>query len=483
MSEQSERPHILLITTDQQRGDCLGLEGHPVLQTPNLDWLGRRGTFFRRGYSECPSCIPARRVLMTGQAPDANGLVGFAGFENYDPPHTLAGELTHAGYQTEMIGKLHLYPRRKRYGFEHLALADASHSWSGDIGENEYVDWLRARGKEAVEPGVAHGVDSNGWVGRPSHLPEEEMHTYWCVSKAIEFLERRDPTAPFFLNLSLVDPHPPLTPPQLYYDRYVREELPTPIVGDWVDWLPEAERGLNVAASRVHLDEKAMHYARAAYYGMINFVDDQLGRLFHFLRRRGMMNDTLILFSSDHGEMLGDHHMFRKTFAYEASARVPFLAKAPAGWEYPECETYAPVGWQDIMPTLLAAAGAPIPDCVTGKSLLPLMRGEEEKKPRAVLHGEHAGCYAYTDGVQFLTDGHQKYIWYTQTGQEQLFDLDSDPNEIHDLARQPEKGGVLAVWRRRLIAQLKDRPEAFSDGEKLIVGQEHRAHMPRRATA
>jgi arylsulfatase A-like enzyme len=474
----NEQPNILLITTDQQRGDCLGLDGHPVLQTPNLDWLGRSGTFFRRGYSECPSCIPARRVLMTGQAPDANGLVGFAGFENYDPPHTLAGELTRAGYQTEMVGKLHLFPLRKRYGFEHLTLSGASHSWGGKVGENEYVDWLRARGKEATEPGVAHGVDANGWVGRPSHLPEEETHTYWCVSKAIEFLERRDPTAPFFLNLSLIDPHPPLTPPQFYYDRYIQEELPQPVVGDWVDWLPDPQRGLNVDAARVHLDAKTMRYARAAYYGMINFVDDQLGRLFQVLRRCSLMGNTFILFSSDHGEMLGDHNLFRKTFAYEASARVPFLAKAPVSWKYSEYETCAPVGWQDIMPTLLDAAGAPIPDCVTGKSLLPLMRGEEENKPREVLHGEHSGCYEYNDGVQFLTDGHSKYIWYTQTGQEQLFDLDTDPNEMRDLARYEANNGVLALWRKRMVAQLKDRPEGFSDGEKLIAGRPHGHFVP-----
>src|SRR5690606_11428258 len=216
-------------------------------------------------------------------------------------------------------------------------------------------------------------VDSNGWVGRPSHLAEEEMHTHWCVSRAIEFLDRRDPTAPFFLNLSFIDPHPPLTPPQFYYDRYIHEELPEPVVGDWVDWLPEVERGSGVSAARVHVDKQTMRYARAAYFGMINFVDDQIGRLLNYLRRCGFLNNTLIVFSSDHGEMLGDHHLFRKTFAYEASARVPFLVKAPSSWEYPEMETCAPVGWQDIMPTLLDAAGVEIPGSVTGKSLLPLM--------------------------------------------------------------------------------------------------------------
>lgn len=473
-----ERPNILLITTDQQRGDCLGIEGHPVLQTPNLDWIGRSGTHFRRGYSECPSCIPARRVLTSGQAPAVNGMVGYMEGVEWNPPHTLAGELSKAGYQTELIGKLHHHPPRKRYGFDHMTLSDSSYV-NKTFGRNEYTDWLRAKGETALDEGIAHGVNSNGWVGRAHHLSEDKMHSFWCVSKSIDFLEMRDPTAPFMLHLSFVDPHPPLTPPQFYYDRYVHQELPEPVVGDWVDWSPEVERGANVASSRVHLDKQTMHYARAAYYGMINFVDDQIGRLFNHLQRNGLMRNTLVLFTSDHGEMLGDHHLYRKTFAYEASARVPFLAKMPASWNYPEhIETDAPVGWQDIMPTLLDAAGVEIPDSVTGKSLLPLMRGDEEGKPREVLHGEHSGCYDYNDGVHFLTDGHCKYIWYTQTGQEQLFNLDEDPNEIHDLARQEDSAKVLLMWRERLITQLNGRPEGFSDGEQLSAGRPHRAVVP-----
>jgi arylsulfatase A-like enzyme len=368
---------------------------------------------------------------------------------------------------------------RKRWGFDHIALSDASHGWSGMVGENEYADWLRSTGETMIEPGVAHGVDANGWVGRPNYLPEEKTHTFWCTSKAIDFITKRDPTAPFFLNLSYVDPHPPLTPPQFYYDRYINDDLPMPAVGDWVDWFPEEQRGLGVADWRIHINERAMRQARAAYYGMINFVDDQVGRLMNCLRRTGLMQNTFILFTSDHGEMLGDHNMFRKTFAYEGSARVPFIARAPKIWKLPtQNTTNAPVGWQDIMPTLLDAAGIEIPNSVTGKSLLPLMRGEEENAPREVLHGEHAGQYNYNDGVHFLVGSRHKYIWYSQTGQEQLFDLQNDPNELRDLARGEDSGEVVGEWRDRLIEVLKDRPEGFTDGKKLIAGQPHKHMVP-----
>lgn len=462
------RPNIILITTDQQRGDCLGIDGHPVLQTPNLDWLARTGTFFKRAYSECPSCIPARRVLMSGQAPAANGMVGFKGNVEWNPAHTLAGELSKAGYQTEMVGKLHLYPLRKRYGFNHLTLAE------GVRGENnDYVEWLREGGAVPLEMGVAHGISTNGWVGRPSHLPEHKTHTFWCVSQAINFIHKRDQTVPFFLNVSFIDPHPPLTPPQFYYDRYAGLDLPKPVVGDWAPPYAGPEKGLDINASVLSLDEQTMHYARAAYYGMINHIDDQVGRLINFLRDRRLLHHTFFLFTSDHGEMLGDHNMFRKTFAYEASARVPFIVRAPQSMDYPEeIVTHAPVGLQDVMPTLLEAAGVPIPETVTGQSLLPLMRGEEVGW-RDVLQGEHAGCYRYEDGVHFLVSERFKYVWYSQTGREHLFDLENDPNELVDLAQTQDADSKLDSWRKQLAHLLRDRPEGFSNGEALIVGRPH----------
>ena len=160
---------------------------------------------------------------MTGTAPAANGAVGFKSAP-WQPPHTLAGELSKAGYQTEMIGKLHLTPHRKRYGFDHMQLADGTRG-----ADNDYVEWLRQyHRRHEVDPGMAHGISANGWVGRPHHLPEEQMHTFWCVDRAMDFLRKRDPSAPFFLNLSFIDPHPPLVPPAPYYDRYIHRSLPDP---------------------------------------------------------------------------------------------------------------------------------------------------------------------------------------------------------------------------------------------------------------
>jgi arylsulfatase A-like enzyme len=467
----SARPNLLLIVTDQQRGDCLGLDGHPVLSTPNLDQLGHEGARFRRAYSEAPSCIPARRTLIAGLAPHRHGMVGFQHGVPWEPAATLPGLLTAAGYQTELIGKLHLYPPRKRFGFQRVQLADSA----GGGPHNDYGDWLRRQGARPPDPG-GHGVDGNGWVGRPSHLPEELSHSTWCVDRALEFLARRDPTAPFFLCVSFIHPHPPLTPPRLYYDRYMQLDLPEPVVGDWVPAFAGPPRGQAVNASRVRLDRETMRRCRAAYYGLINHVDDQLGRL---LRR--VKPDTFVLFTADHGEMLGDHHRFRKTYAYEGSARVPFLTWAPPAMGLPRsvvCD--APVGLQDVMPTLLEAAGVPPPAGVSGRSVLPLIRGQASEAGgwREALHGEHAGFYEPDDGMHYLVDARTKYVWYSQTGQEQLFDLERDPQERHDLARTADADARLRPWRRRLVAELRSRPEGFADGERLVAGRPHQQLVP-----
>ena len=471
MPDDSARPNILLITTDQQRGDCLGIDENspPALQTPNLDELARGGARFRRGYTECPSCFPARRCLMSGMAPAAQGMVGMSG-RDWDPPHTLAGALRDSGYQTQLVGKLHLQPRGKRFGFEHQVLSDAPLQY-----DDAYARWLRdVHGRREVDAVCSHGQDPNGWVARPTHLPDEQTHTYWCVSSAIEFLEHhRDPTAPFFLNVSIFDPHPPIAPPRFYYDRYLHLDLPDPVIGDWADDWDGPQKGLRTDAWRINLDREQMRCCRAGYYGTVNFVDDQVGRLLQFLRRNRLMHNTFILFTSDHGEMLGDHHLYRKCWPYEASARVPFVIRAAETMQCPrEVVSDRPVGLQDVLPTLLDAAGVPIPGACTGRSLLPIVRGEQAPV-REFLHGEHAGQYEYRDGMHYLVDARHKYVWYTQRACEHLFDLVEDPHETHDLAREPDAEARLDPWRERMVGILKDRPEGFVQDGRLTLGRTH----------
>ncbi|MFW5830470.1 MAG: sulfatase-like hydrolase/transferase, partial [Planctomycetota bacterium] len=268
------RPNILLLMTDQQRGDCLSCDGHPVLRTPNIDNIAADGTRFRHGYSACPQCIPARRSLMSGQTPHGHGV-----YCNYDTilnGPTLPGELSKAGYQTHLCGKLHLFPQRKLYGFMSADWADAPHE--GAVSTGDYGRWLREQGVTIPDAGMAHGCTPNGWVARPFHLPEHYHFSNWTTDCALRFLERRDPTVPFFLKVSYHQPHQPCTPPQHYWDRYMQEELPRPVMGDWV--VPqEFEPGLGVQSWQCPLPWRLLREWRAGYYGCINHIDDQICRI------------------------------------------------------------------------------------------------------------------------------------------------------------------------------------------------------------
>jgi len=450
----SDRPNVLLILTDHFRGDCIGRLGHPVAETPHLDSLSRDGAIFSRGYTPCPSCVPARRSLMTGMTPYSAGMVGYQDGKPWQYKHTMAGEMTAAGYQSINIGKTHFHPKRLHLGFEQL------------ITPEDYEEWLSSQPSIDVER-LGHGVHANSWMARPNHLPEHLMEETWFTSRARDFLEKRDTTRPFFMCLSFNGPHPPWCPPTTYYDQFVNRDLPAPTVGEWAQHHQEdAEYPLDVNAWRGSIENHLHHRARAAYFAYLSYIDAQVGRLMNILTRGGNKN-TLVLFTSDHGEMLGDHNLWRKTYAYEASARVPFIIKLPSSMKGPRNRKITNlVGWEDIMPTFLDIAGASIPSQVEGKSLLPLLLGGNSPS-REYYHGEHSPCYHPENANQFLTDQTWKYIWNPITGKEQLFDISNDPEECRDLSNVEKYSMTTEDWRLRLAKHLKGRIEGLSDGKTL----------------
>ncbi|MHC4481134.1 MAG: sulfatase-like hydrolase/transferase, partial [Planctomycetota bacterium] len=374
-------------------------------------------------------------------------------------PEVLGG----AGYQTHAVGKMHFYPQRAHLGFHSLDSYEATQNFDGTY-VNDYFEWLRDRTGGRIQE-RDHGLTSNGWAARPSHLPEELHNNSWVASRGIEFLRRRDRTRPFFLFLSFHRPHPPLDPPQPYWDLYKDREVPPVPVGDWA-----CEHDVPVCEVDVwhgRLDERLLARARRAYYAQVAHIDCQVGRVMRALWHL-RVGPTAVVFASDHGEMLGDHHLFRKSYAYEGSARVPLLLCPPDGAAVGFCD--APVAVEDLYPTIIELAGLPVPERSEGRSLLPLCRGDNAAR-RPYVHGEHAACYADDQAMQYLTDGREKYIWFTLSGREQLFDLREDPDELHDLAGDEAARERLELWRSRLIAQLASRSEdGLSDGERLIPG-------------
>lgn len=462
------RPNIILIVADQLRGDCLGIEGrHPVL-TPRLDGLAAAGARFTHAYSTAPVCIPARRSLLSGQAPRSHGLLGFRDGVEWDEERTLPALLRAAGYHTQLVGReMHQHPARKRFGYDEMTIGEDYQRWLAErLGTDAEHDPADPYGG----PLYSTGIMQNDWTVAPWPYPDDTHFTAWTITQARRFLQRRDPSQPYFLTISLLAPHPPLVPPAFYLDRYLRMELPEPVVGDWAD---EPDTPHAPDAARARLDGELGRAARAAYYGLINHIDDQLGRvltMLNGLRGAGAQSgNTVVAVTADHGEMLGDHHLWRKSLPYEGAARIPLLIRAPERYGIrPGTVLDSPVSLEDVMPTLLDFAGVEAPAGIDGVSLRPLLTTAAPLE-RDPIHLELANG----DGSSFqaLTDGRTKYVWFTETGREQLFDLRADPGETIDLAEHEGQADRLAEWRQMLIAALTDRPEGFVDGGALVPGR------------
>ena len=458
-STEDERPNIILFTTDQQRGDHVSIAGHPVVETPNVDSFVEHGAYFPNAYTEIPSTTGARRCLLGGQGSYSCGLVGYAAREWHEP-NTLARVLADAGYHCINVGWRNLHPGRKLYGFHNVIPHEERE------GDDDYMDWLRQQaGPTAAERG--HGCDANGWLARPWHLDENLHPTTWTTRVALEHLRKRDPTRPVFIWISHLRPHSPYDPPKFFWDMYINRELPPIPEGDWSKKHDVKPLGMQRAAWRGRLTPLQNQRMRAGYMGLCTHIDYELGVLLEELQRSlKMLDDTLILYTSDHGDMMGDHLLHRKTYAYEGSARIPFVIRYPKDFDLPSAVFENVVGLQDVMPTLLEAAGVEIPDSVTGKSIFKAIRGEQW---REFIHGEHSPCYAREEAMQYLTDGKEKYIYFPATGEEQFFYLAKDRQELHDLSKDAGCRDRIALWRKCLIEILGNRGDGFSDGKTLLL--------------
>lgn len=459
------RPNVMIFMADQFRGDCLGIDGHPDVKTPFLDTLALRGARFTRAYSATPTCIAARAGLLTGMCPSHHGRVGYQDGLAWSYPHTLPGCFTQAGYQTKCVGKMHVHPLRSRQGFQDVELHDgflhyyrksAMPYYENQMIADDYLYEMQGKGHKDI---TDTGIECNGSVARPWPYEEETHPTRWVADRTIDFLRRRDRDHPFFLMASFVRPHPPFDAPQCFFDMYRGKELRRPPVGDWASPVGSREQSSPYGVA----DPELLKEAQIGYYACITQIDHQIGRIMEQLLLEGVLDNTYVLFISDHGELLGDHNLYRKSLGYEGSARVPFLLSGPGIQRGTVNDSV--VELMDVMPTLLDACGIAIPDTVDGKSLLPLLQGGEW---REWVHGEH--LYE-GETAQYIVTSRDKYLWFSGTGREQYFDLANDPQERHNLIDDPACQERIAHLRGALIAELDGREEGHSDGERLIPGR------------
>ncbi|MCL2421302.1 MAG: sulfatase-like hydrolase/transferase [Defluviitaleaceae bacterium] len=429
------KPNILLITTDQQRFDTIQALGNQHIYTPHLNWLVDEGVSFTRCYADSPICMSSRATIMTGTHGYTNGLTG--NNDNCIPMRdrpTLPGVLTANGYQTRAQGKMHFNPIRANYGFEHMELP---------------LDYYRnLAGGPHVPKG--HGVGENEIEPVISTVDEVRSATYWTVDRSIDFMETRDDTRPFFLWTSFAKPHPPFDPSYNYWSLYQNKTLPAPITGDWSADPSTRPQGFYSSAYTLNnghrMSEEQMMDSKRAYYACITQIDYTLGLLFARMREMGLMENTWIIFTADHGDMMGDHGLFAKSVFLEGSAHIPMIVRPPvANWTHGPLQgkrCHSLVTLADVMPTVLSLAGIEHKGLeMDGRNIMDFVDANAEDR---VFYGNCADTF-----FAVMKDGF-KYTWARQGDQELLFDTTNDPMEQQDLSKQKPE---LAAEMKALLTQ------------------------------
>jgi arylsulfatase len=481
----SGKPNILMIMADQLRMDCVGAYGNKVIKTPHLDRIAREGIRFQNAYTCTPSCTPARTALMTGLGPWRHGMLGFSNIATNPYPVEKASAMAVAGYYTTSIGKNHYYPISNAHGYHHLISDEHCSYWFHTQSDKkaqsaeercDYESWFWSQ-----MPDKDPHATGLGWNDQPSKpfVYLEEMHaTHWTGTTAVRFLQQYERAEPFFLKVSFIRPHSPYDPPERFFKMYEDSPLPEAEVGEWAKrYEPRSSEKDDLWHGR--LPTQDIQRSRQGYYGSVSFVDEQVGRILDALEQRNMLDDTLIVFFSDHGDMLGDQNLWRKSYAYEQSAHIPMLIRPAIGMQLDVAGQTIdnPVEIRDLLPTFLDAAGAEIPASIEGKSLLHLVRTKGAGW-RPYIDLEHNVCYDATNHWNALTNGKWKYIFHANDGEEQLFHIDKDRHELNDLAKQREHAEELALWRARMVDHLQERGDQWVRDGKLMLRKQGMALSP-----
>lgn len=434
----AKRPNILWYCTDQQRFDTIGTLGNTHVQTPTLDALVKSGTAFTHAYCQSPICTPSRSSFMTGMYPSRvhncrNGNESFVGH-----PPLISKLIADSGYDCGMVGKFHLQSSGKRTeprlddGYRYWKF---SHAPRDDWREgHDYADWVREQGSDLGE--LLEGDEI---------VPSEFHQTTWTSDRAIEFIsENRD--KPWFLTLNPYDPHPPFIPPKEYADRFDAETMPGPYFRD-SDLIQQKKLiDLDFQTEAQRPEEFDGRKQQALYYAMVSQIDDQLARILKHLDETGQRQDTIIIFTSDHGESLGDHGLqFKGCRFYEGLVRVPLIFSWP-GHIQPDLRSSALVELIDMSATLLDCAGVELPEQMQGKSLLPILKGAAPpQEHRDFVRSEYFDAidssFCPGEGDQSIAtmyrDKRFKLVVYHGHDLGELYDLQNDPWEFNNLWGDP----------------------------------------------
>ena len=444
----AQRPNILFLFPDQLRRDFLSCYGASFIQTPNIDSIAERGVRYDNAYSASPLCVPARTALMTGMNAVRNGVTD--NLHAIRPDYAEAGIrtwpqiLASAGYSTAAIGKMHFYPWDARHGFQHRVICedklwsnvrDDYHNYLAEHGLrkmkwNEYGDYLEKKGAATTDVPWEHSWDR--FTGR----------------EARKYIERYDRDGPFAMMVGFPGPHDPYDPAEDFPEKFDPDDMPDSIPAD-----PDDPAGLVAEHFRSRQDmgldmenftEADKKSIRAHYAGLVKQIDHEVGEIIETLRKQGLLDNTVIIFTTDHGDYLGDHGMQGKASYYEAATHIPLLVSAPGRDRGSVVDDL--VELRDVTATMLRLAGCELPDYMDARPLPGLRLGEGP--PRSRIFG------MLTKGWMAF-DGEWKLCKYDE-GEPLLFNLKDDPDELRNLARDPAHAEVYRRLESELAREIMD---------------------------
>ncbi len=466
----AERPNILCIMADQLTAPAMPFYGHPIVKAPHLSALAEEGVVFENAYCNSPLCAPSRFSMLTGKLPSRIGAYDNAAHFAADLP-TFAHYLRDLGYHTCLAGKMHFVGPDQLHGFEERLTTDI---YPSDFGWTP--DWENF----AERPTWYHDMMSVVQAGlcETSNQLDFDEEVAFHSQRKIYDLSRRANQQPFFMTVSFTHPHDPFAITPDFWNRYNHKDIDMPVVPPiQLDQLDPHSRRLHhvCAIDQYAQTEERVRNARHAYYGMISYIDDKVGLLLQALEDTGLRDNTIILFISDHGEMLGERGLWYKMSFFEWSARVPIVFHAPGRFAHRRVNQ--PVSLVDLLPTITEIAlngkSPTNSDTLDGHSLLPLLEGKDVGN-FGTVYGELLGEGAVAP-LLMIRRGRYKYI-YSQPDPQQLFDLEDDPNELHNLADRQEFQELRQDFQAELL-QHWDK-EAL---HKQVVDSQHRRRLVYRA--
>jgi choline-sulfatase len=461
------KPNILLIMADQLAVSSLPFHGHQLVKTPHLSRLAQNGVVFDSAYCNFPICAPSRFSMLSGRLPHSIAAYDNASEFPASMP-TMAHYLRHAGYRTILCGKMHFIGPDQLHGYEERLTTDiypADFAWT--------PDWLKGPGYRPTGVSMRPILEAGPCVRSMQIDYDDEVE--YKGAQCLYDLARAPQDKPFFLTVSYTHPHPPFVAPQKYWDLYRREDIDAPRVPPIpYEELDEHSQWLYVAHAQdiYSVSDEQVLNARHAYYGMVSYVDEKIGKILEVLKETRLDENTVVVFCGDHGEMLGERGMWFKQCFFEDSVRVPLIVSMPN--RYAPARVGAHVSLVDLLPTFMELAqGEKVVEPVRpldGQSLIPLITGTETGINRSVI--SEYSSEGVSAASRMLREGPWKYI-FTYGLPPMLFNLDTDPDELLNLAGQPEH----ALTQEQLHARLVDDWDPAEVHARILASQKERLFL------